>query len=663
MKRPFNLKKYFIYIIIFFVSVFQLKAQEALTGLKQNSQIQELHSNNTTNNKPVSKNKSQKAILEIPFIDDFSKSVGYPDSSLWTDDYVFVNLTYANDPVSIGVATFDAIDEKGKIHENASTFAFSADTLTSQQINLDYPGDNTIFLSFYYQPGGLGDTPEIKDSLVLEFLSSDTTWTKKWQAVFNANDSVLTETFFHNDTTTKTSNGDTIINLKKEFQQVIFPVDESVYLHGRFQFRFRNYASLSSGSNIESRASNSDHWHIDFLILDKDRNANDTIIDDIAFSKPVTSLLKSYESIPWTHYNRALAYEMEDSISITYRNLNDDIKNVDREFEIEDLSGATGTYSFTGESGDNIPPFTEETYQRFIDYIFPYDPATDSALFEIRSFFDLKSNIVAMPYRWNDTTRYLQKFYNYYAYDDGTAENGYGIIGEGTERAMVAMKFNTYKKDTLRAVQMFFNSVLDDANQTSTFRLHIWNESAGEPGNIIYTLESLKPQNEDELNKFTTFVLDSSIVLDGSFYIGWQKNNTPEMLNVGFDVNRIHQDKLYYNFAGNWVNTQFEGTLMIRPQFGEEIGVTTSNNNRVFEEKKDFNIYPNPATDYLNIEIDEQSSQGLSYSIFDIYGKVYKTEKLSTTSINITNLNTGIYFIRISSPNQHFTTKKFVVVR
>ena len=28
--------------------------------------------------------------------------------------------------------------------------------------------------------------------------------------------------------------------------------------------------------------------------------------------------------------------------------------------------------------------------------------------------------------RWNDTLRFTQNFDNYYAYDDGTAEGGYG---------------------------------------------------------------------------------------------------------------------------------------------------------------------------------------------------------------------------------------------
>ena len=651
--------KYIVPLFLFFA--LQTQAQEALVGLQQNPRIKASHINKINSKQ---KNNTQKSAVELPFIDDFAQSIGFADSSLWLDNYVFVNQTYAYSPLSIGVATFDAIDGTGNIHSNASSFAFGADTLTSKKINLDYPGNNTIYLSFYYQPGGLGDTPETKDTLLLEFLNSDTIWVKKWHVVFNATDSILTEKYFGNDTITETFNGDTITDLKKVFQQVILPIDDDKFLYNNFQFRFRNFASLSTSSSIESKASNSDHWHLDFVILDKDRNINDTIINDIAFSDPIGSLLENYESIPWSHYNRALAYEMRDSISITYRNLNNDVKNVDREFEIEDLNGASGIYPFTGESGDNIPPFTTETYTRYIDYIFPYDPNSDSALFEIRSFFDLKSNLVEEPYRWNDTTRFLQKFYNYYAYDDGTAENGYGIIGEGSERAMVAMKFNSYKDDTLRAVQIFFNSVLNDANQSNTFRLHIWKESAGEPGSIVYTLESQKPQNEDELNEFTTFVLDTALALDGTFFIGWQKNNTPDMLNVGFDVNQVNNDKLYYNFAGTWVKSKFEGTVMIRPLFGEKINISTGIDKSVFDQFVDFKIYPNPANNYIHVTFSDQlEPNNLTYTIFDIYGKVYKNENISQKTIDISNLNSGIYFIRFSNSTQNFTTKKFVVIR
>ena len=122
--------------------------------------------------------------LELPFLDDFSKTYVYPDSTLWADNYVFVNNDFGLNPPTIGVATFDMLDEKGRIYEDASSSGFYADTLTSFPINTDYPGDTTIILSFWYQPKGVANNaPEAGDSLLLQFYSPVTgEWYKVWSA-------------------------------------------------------------------------------------------------------------------------------------------------------------------------------------------------------------------------------------------------------------------------------------------------------------------------------------------------------------------------------------------------------------------------------------------------------------------------------------------------
>jgi type IX secretion system substrate protein len=651
-------KFHYIIITVILFGFSTLKAQEALIGLQINPKVKQLHIS-----KSKDKTAKEKASIELPFIDDFAKSIGFADSSLWQDEYVFVNQTYAYDALSIGVATFDAIDGTGAIHANAESYAFGADTLTSKPINLDYAGDNTIFLSFYYQPGGLGDIPEIKDSLILEFCHNDTVWNKKWNVVFNANDSILTEKHWYGDTTLKTVEGDTLTDLKLNFHRVLIPVNEDIYLKNNFQFRFRNYASLSSSETIESKASNADHWHIDYVVLNKDRSINDTIIEDVVICKPIGSLLKTYEALPWSHLDRAFSYEIQDSIELTYRNLTDQEQNPWRKFEIIDIMNFTGTTPFDAGKEPPISPMAKYTYKRPIDYPFPYDPSYDSSLFEIRGFFH-ENTLEDISFRWNDTTRFYQKFYNYYAYDDGTAENGYGIIGEGAERAMVAMHFNTYKEDSLRAIQIYFNQVLDNVTNQLPFKIHVWSESNGKPGSILYTQEDLKPQNEDELNKFTTYKLDSAIVLEGNFFIGWQKVNTSEMLNLGFDVNRINNDKLYYNFSGSWTQSELEGTVMIRPVFGKDFTVATATDEVIPQEQTlEYSIYPNPAKDILNVNIDDQFSENYRYTIFDIYGRVFMDKTNQQTTLDISNLNSGIYFIRISNPKGINTTKKFMVVR
>lgn len=649
--------KFYIASLILFTCITPSKAQETLTGLQTNPIIKQLYSN-----KSETKTNQAKAPIELPFIDDFAKAIGYPDDLLWQDKNVFVNQTYAFDQLSIGVATFDAIDETGTIYTDTNNIPFGGDTLTTNIINLNYPGNNTVFLSFYYQPGGLGDTPDLKDSLILEFCHNDTIWNKKWLVIFNEKDSILSEKYLSIDTTIKTIKGDTLTDLKRKFQQVLIPINEDKYLKDNFQFRFRNHTSLSENESTESKSSNADHWHIDYVILDKDRSINDTLIDDIAICESMGSLLKTYEAIPWKHFDRASAYEMEDSIQVTYRNLTNLEQNPLRKFEIEDLLGFTGITPFDGGREPEILPQTKYTYKRPIDYLFSYNPSIDSALFEIRSFFS-ENTLEETPFLWNDTSRFLQKFYNYYAYDDGTAENGYGIIGEGTERAMVAMSFNSYKKDTLRAVQLFFNQTSTGVNQY-TFKLHVWKDDNGKPGNIIYTKEDLKPQAEDELNMFTTYLIDSTIVLEGKFYIGWQKVNTPEMLNVGFDVNKVNNDKLFYRFSDSWVQSKFDGTIMIRPLFGKELNISTGTTTNPFENySPEYTIYPNPANDLLNINIDKQFTSNYQYTIFDIYGRIFINTNENQSTIDISELNSGVYFIRISNLKGANATKKFMIVR
>jgi hypothetical protein len=60
------------------------------------------------------------------------------------------------------------------------------------------------------------------------------------------------------------------------------------------------------------------------------------------------------------------------------------------------------------------------------------------------------------------------------------------------------------------------------------------------------------------------------------------------------------------------------------------------------------NIYPNPTTDFLNIEIEDLTDGTIS--IFSVNGSLVKEEKLNGThnSINVSTLRNGNYFFRIS---------------
>ena len=47
-----------------------------------------------------------------------------------------------------------------------------------------------------------------------------------------------------------------------------------------------------------------------------------------------------------------------------------------------------------------------------------------------------------------------------------------------------------------------------------------------------------------------------------------------QMLYIGMDLNTDNSDKIFYNTGGSWVNTSYEGSLIIRPVFSTALNNT-----------------------------------------------------------------------------------------
>ena len=137
MKTFFPIK-YSALLVLFICPL--IHAQESVIGLTSNGIIKSQYLKQKQ--EAGTKSKQLQDTLELPFFDDFSKYSVYPDPARWEDQYAFINNTYGVNPISIGVATLDAIDHTGSIYENANSFGFIADYLTSRPIDLDYlPSD------------------------------------------------------------------------------------------------------------------------------------------------------------------------------------------------------------------------------------------------------------------------------------------------------------------------------------------------------------------------------------------------------------------------------------------------------------------------------------------------------------------------------------------
>jgi len=600
----------FLLLILF---PFALSAQEVLEGLQGNAVAEEYYS------KPQHSKKSEVIAdtIELPFIDDFSDSDVAPKSSLWSDNYAFVNSSYPVFPPTVGVATLDALNFDGSHYPNAGSKPYQADFLSSQPINLSYPASDSIYLSFYFQPGGLAEPPETSDSLILDFYSPDSlTWIKKWSMPGNGSSAA--------------------------FKRVMIKIEDSVFLKKGFRFRFRNYASqLAIPDQFDKRA-NVDLWHIDYVQLDKNRFAADTVLRDVAFIEPLKSILKDYTALPWPHFEAAKNTQRAPYISVLIQNHDSISRNLGKSLEIKDLLRSNPLYKLTPlyniiASGDTI------TYKYAYNY--PFDFATVKA-----EAFEIKTILHTEPfdYKPNDTLRRVQKFYDYYALDDGTAEASYGLRGSGTKDASCALKFNAFTGDSLRAIDLYFVQVVDSMNLDDYFYLNVWTDNAGKPGEKIVNQIGSHPEYTGKLNKFARYYLETPVYINGPFYIGFTQT-VDKLINLGFDLNTPNQSKNFYNSNnGLWTNSSLPGTTMMHPVFSQSVLTNAS----TLKAEKMFNVWPNPADDIIHISLNESYTQmsGVKVELIDISGRLIQfVNPEKESEIYTGSLQNGMYFLRLNN--------------
>lgn len=653
---------------------YSASAQERVTGILVNPAVK----NAVKTTKSV---RLQTAVLQLPFFDDFSDAKGvFPNQEHWSDNYVFINDDYPVMPPTVGVATFDAIDNTGQLYGHANPFGFGADTLTSNEIRLDsittgnlrklFPSDS-IYFSFFYQPQGLGNAPAERDSLVLEFLAPDESL-----ITINPADTVITGTdtiYYPADTIILenwinmwSSRGytlQTFLNAgNREFMQVMVPIiDSARFFKPNFRFRFRGYASLADAT-LPDWQSNGSQWNVDYIYLNIDRSVNDTTHSDVAFAKKAPNMLARYTSMPYIQYRANFVNEMADNIDIKITNLDDVSYNASYKYEVtDDLNQLVNVYN----AGNYfIAPFatsgyvTEPAFARPpVNFIYPINnpqPVT----FITTHMLNTEANLGR---RQNDTIRFKQVFSNYLAYDDGTAEAGYGITPAG---AQVAIKFQLNRPDSLFGANIFFNQTLSQGN-IQNFYLNVWNDYFGKPGDLIYSRFGYQPVMEDSLNKFFFYRLDSAIMIEpgrfpnGIFYIGWEQA-TDNMLNIGFDKNNSAQQHLFFRTFGNtWNPSQYEGAVMLQPIIGSERPLS-------FEEKtidKDFRVYPNPAnTPNIKLSSKIKSSDFHKYvlTVVSSEGRVVMEVPMAN-ELNVSSLTKGFYMIMLRDGKRTLAVEKLII--
>jgi hypothetical protein len=600
----------------------------------QGIQISPLHTaeRHTSNSKGELHLSKITDTLDLPFFDNFTADKGYPSYNRWADNQVWINNTFPVNQPDYNVATFDHLNPNGKPWKgllNKSIFVY-ADSLTSQPINLqfyrtgpvttkNYTTSDSVYLSFFFQTAGRGDIPEAEDSLILFFKTNTGIWKRVWS---------------------QTGKG------MSTFKQVMVPAFQTEFLHGTFQFRWVNFTKATGNLN---------HWHIDYVRMDRSRSLADTGIRDVGIQSASPSLLKDYITMPYRHFLDNIAQQTQPGHNVNIRNLNS-TTTIQTRFQLEirnrydslvllrpfALSSKNIAPGVDGESFGQVKMDTLSGENPYLKLTYKIAPQSDDIT---PDNYNAAGN--------NNIYQTRQEFTPWYAWDDGSAEGGFGLNYEFLPdiKGQFAMKFDLLKKDTLRGLAVMFNQSLDDVSNRK-FRFRIWRKlspigATDNQDELIYETPLELPVYKDTQNGFHYFYFDTSLLLDkGNYYIGWVQFQK-YVLNVGYDNNFRYQAQdvknpnLFYNLLGQWesVDASVKGVPMLRPLIGAASEHRMSTKQIV---TINFNLIPNPASNFFRIE---GNSDIKHLSVFNLNGQKVMEISNPALSVDITSLKNGIYIV------------------
>ena len=554
-------------------------------------------------------------VTNPPYVQDSARIFFQPvndPQKIWLDEYAYHNYRFAKDPRSLGVVTFDGLDETGYPYEIGTAMTNYADKLTSKPIDLQpYNSSDSLYFSFLYQAEGLGDIPESGDSLIVEFYAPEL---QEWNRVWGVE-------------------GDTVY----PFRAANILVSNPIYFKKGFQFRFRNYGSLAGGL---------DHFHVDYVHLRTLSAYDDTLFKDFAFVYPLNSLLQTYTSVPWDHYKESTTSKMTDSLLIKLHNGSPTAENYQNgQVSVSYNSTLEGNFILQGfnlaESNINYNPQTTHTSYNDCSNGYEFDRTKPG----IEQSFEVRATASAQfpNFTLNDSTVFYQEFYNYYSYDDGTAEAAFGPTGT---QARLAIEYNSYQADSLIGVNIHFVPSVTDVS-SNIFLLTVWNDNNGKPGSVIYEDDVFFPRNPqygDNENVFITYYFKDTmkVAVGTKFHIGWRQLDAVR-LNAGLDRNIDNSSKIRYSVDGGftWLSSPFTGSAMIRPVFSTTLDTTLAQID--FIETQDIILYPNPTSDIVHFM---ENNMEVTYQ-FVLYNSVGQfIESNYASEVELTDLDRGIYFVQ-----------------
>jgi hypothetical protein len=198
---------------------------------------------------------------------------------------------------------------------------------------------------------------------------------------------------------------------------------------------------------------------------------------------------------------------------------------------------------------------------------------------------------------------------------------------------------------------------------------------------LLVSLENISPNADEvtdpiQLQANTNYVLAAGLTSAGNSKIELSSTNDNELAATGFLTDSLTNIP---RFSSMWNTTSDDGginndlsSLNVAPRMRMHINeydtsVSISTNNPLGDANK-VNIYPNPATEVVNMELDlVENLNNAVVRIVDVNARnvmevVYEDLSSQTLTYSVATLAAGTYFLKIQS-DKGYITKKFTIVK
>jgi len=215
----------------------------------------------------------------------------------------------------------------------------------------------------------------------------------------------------------------------------------------------------------------------------------------------------------------------------------------------------------------------------------------------------------------------------------------------------------TYTAQTAVITDKLNNTTGDEEYRASTVCEHTLNLQFCDQ--LVYAFQKFDLKEGDYVDIYNQTAISTSsrdliahYDIDNAPSVGEVFNYNTTLFNMGGSP----ISRFIIRFASD---NKVQGTGFELTYYGIQTGIEDFDNVEI-------NIYPNPATSYVNVQVDAADAQQFSAKVVDMMGKTVYVEQFehnggtSMYQIPVNNLAKGVYFLHLNNSNGN-TVKKFVV--